>query len=155
MGFFDRFSSKPPSKDDFAKLVMDRIHQAGEKNKIVYEPEEFRLRGEGKQTAALYLANAYQEYCTAPDDVREKVLKHWVRNWFSVLKEAPEEFEDAKHDLMPVARSRWHFESTALQGEVEGGVPTSWLCRSAKLPPLCSAKLPCYLERRRGLPSSK
>jgi phosphatidylserine/phosphatidylglycerophosphate/cardiolipin synthase-like enzyme len=31
----------------------------------------------------------------------------------------------------------------------------SFLCRSAKLPPLCSDKLPCYLERRRGLPSSK
>ena len=116
----------PPTHDEFAKLMMDRIHQAGEKCKIVYETEEFRLRGEGKQTAVVYLGNAYQEYCTAPDDVREKVLKHWVRNWFCVLKESPEEFEDAKPDLMPVVRSRWHFESNALQGEVESGTPTSW-----------------------------
>lgn len=38
-----------------------------------------------------------------------------------------------------------------------GNFRRSWdgLCRSAKLPPLCSDKLPCYLERRRGLPSSK
>ena len=28
------------------------------------------------------------------------------------------------------------------------------LCRSAELPSLCSDRLPCYLERRRGLLSS-
>ena len=43
-----------PTKDDFAKLMMDSIRQTGEKGKIVYEPEEFRLRGEGKAFAAIY-----------------------------------------------------------------------------------------------------
>jgi uncharacterized protein YtpQ (UPF0354 family) len=116
----------PPSHDEFAKLMMDRIHQAGEKSKLVYDPDEYLVRGEAERTATVYLTNAYQEYCTAPDDAREKVLKHWVRNWFTYLRDLPDEFEDAKHDLLPVVRSRWHFESTALQGEVESGVRTSW-----------------------------
>ena len=32
---------KPLSKDDFAKLMMDRIRQTGEKGKIVYDSKEF------------------------------------------------------------------------------------------------------------------
>ena len=116
----------PPSKDEFAKLMMARIRQAGEKGNIAYEPEEFVLRGEGERSAAIYLGNAYHEYCNAPDDAREKVLKLWVRNWFSVLKDMPEDFEDAKPDLMPVVRSRFHFESNQLSGEVESGKPLIW-----------------------------
>jgi len=38
----------PATKDEFAKLMMDRIHRTGEKGEIVNEPEEFCLRGEGK-----------------------------------------------------------------------------------------------------------
>jgi len=116
----------PPSKDDFAKLMMDRIHQTGEKGKIVYEPEEFCLRGEGDTFAAMFLVNAYQEYCAADSDSRERVVKHYVRNWFGATKDMPEDFEDAKPDLLPVVRSRSHFESNSLSGEVESGSPLSW-----------------------------
>ena len=49
----------PPSKDDFAKHMMDRIRQTGEKGKIVYDSKEFSLRGEGKTYAAMFLSNAY------------------------------------------------------------------------------------------------
>jgi len=38
----------PPSKDDFVKLMMDSIRQSGGKGKIVYKPEDFSLRGDGK-----------------------------------------------------------------------------------------------------------
>ena len=105
----------PPTKDDFAKLMMDRIRQAGEKGKIVYEREDFSLRGEGKAIAAMFLTNAYTEYCSAPADARENVVKLWVRNWFGALKEMPEEFEDVKPDLLPVVRSRAHFEVNNLE----------------------------------------
>lgn len=118
--------SNPPTMDDFAKLLMDRIHQAGEASNIVYEPEKEQLRGEGERSAVLFLSNAYQEYCTAPEDAREKVFKHWVRNWFSYLRDLPEEFEDIKPDLLPVVRSRSHFEYQSLSAEVESGTPLSW-----------------------------
>ena len=110
----------PPNKDDFAKLMMDRIRQTGEKGKIVYDSEEFCLRGEGKTFAAMFLTNAYKEYCAAPLADRNRVVKHYVRNWFAASKEMPEDFEDVKPDLLPVVRSRSHFEINNL--EVEGGL---------------------------------
>ena len=118
--------SKKPTHDDFAKLLMDRIHQAGEKSKLVYDPEEFLLHGEAERTATIFLGNAYQEYCATPQDAHEKVLKFWVRNWFSYLRDVPDDFEDAKPDLMPVVRSRSHFEYHSLLAEVESGTPLSW-----------------------------
>lgn len=44
----------PPTKDDFAQLLMDRIRQAGEQGNIAHEPEQFRLRGEGKRGVVNY-----------------------------------------------------------------------------------------------------
>ena len=115
----------PPTKDEFAKLMTDRIRAAGEKGKMDYEPEEFSVRGEGKRFAAMFLANAYREYCAAPADAHEQVVKHWVRNWFGASKDMPEDFEDVKPDLLPVVRSRAHFELNSLGGEVENGTPLS------------------------------
>ncbi len=114
----------PPSKDDFAKHMMDRIRQTGEKGKIVYDAKEFSLRGEGKTYAAMFLTNAYTEYCSAPLADRGRVVRQYVRNWFSTSKEMPEEFEDAKPDLLPVVRSRAHFEINNL--EVVDRLPLDW-----------------------------
>jgi len=115
-----------PNKDDFAQLMIDRIQKAGEKGPIAYHAEEFRLRGEGQRSAALMLGNAYKEYCAADEEKRERVLKHWVRNWFSLLRDMPEEFEDVRPDLLPIVRSRSHFELNQLRGMVESGTPISW-----------------------------
>jgi len=99
------------NKDDFAQLMIDRIQQAGEKGPIAYLPEEFRLRGEGERSAALMLGNAYKEYCAADEENRDRVIRHWVRNWFSLLHDMPEDFEDVKPDLLPIVRSRSHFDT--------------------------------------------
>ncbi len=114
------------SKDDFAQLMIDRIHQAGEKGFIAYQPEEFRLRGEGVRSAALMLGNAYKEYCGADEEIRERVIRLWVRNWFSLLRDMPEDFEDVRPDLLPIVRSRSHFELNQLRSIVESGTPISW-----------------------------
>ena len=111
----------PPSKDDFATHMMDRVRQTGEKGKIVYDAKEFSLRGEGKTFAAMFLTNAYQEYCAAPFADRSRVVRHYVRNWFAAAKEMPEAFEDVKPDLLPVVRSRAYFELSGL----ESGTPLS------------------------------
>ena len=115
-----------PNKDDFAQLMIDRIQQTGEKGRIAYHPEEFRLRGEGERSAALMLGNAYKEYCAAEGENRERVIRHWVRNWFSLLRDMPEDFEDVKPDLLPIVRSRSHFELNQLRSVVESGMPISW-----------------------------
>jgi hypothetical protein len=115
-----------PSRDDFAQIMIGRIQHAGEKGRIEYQAEEFRIRGEGERSAALMLGNAYKEYCAAEGEHRERVLRHWVRNWFSVLRDMPEDFEDVKPDLLPIVRSRAHFELNQLRSMVESGTPLSW-----------------------------
>jgi hypothetical protein len=115
-----------PSKDDFARLMIDRIQQAGEKGRLTYQSEEFRLRGEGQRSAALMLGNAYREYCAADEGQREGVIRHWVRNWFGLLRDMPEDFEDVRPDLLPIVRSRSHFELNQLRSLVENGAPISW-----------------------------
>ncbi len=106
--------------------MIDRIQQAGEKGPIAYQAEEFRLRGEGERSAALMLNNAYKEYCAAEGETRDRVLRHWVRNWFSLLRDMPEDFEDVRPDLLPIVRSRSHFELNQLRSVVETGMPISW-----------------------------
>jgi hypothetical protein len=49
-----------------------------------------------------------------------------VRNWFSLLRDMPEDFEDVKPDLLPIVRSRSHFELNQLRSLVESGTPISW-----------------------------
>ena len=115
-----------PSKDDFAQLMIGRIQQAGEKGPIAYQPEEFRLRGEGERSATLMLNNAYKEYCAADEKQRERVIRLWVRNWFGLLRDMPDDFEDVKPDLLPIVRSRSHFELNQLRSVVETGTPISW-----------------------------
>jgi hypothetical protein len=46
--------SGPPSKDQFARLMMDAIHKAGETGEITCEQAEFRLRGEGENTSMVF-----------------------------------------------------------------------------------------------------
>jgi uncharacterized protein YtpQ (UPF0354 family) len=114
------------TQDDFARLMIDRIQRAGEKGRLSYQRDEFRIRGEGERSAALMLGNAFKEYCAAEEAERERVLKHWVRNWFNLLRDMPEEFEDVKPDLLPIVRSRSHFELNQLRGLAESGTPISW-----------------------------
>lgn len=75
-------------------------------------------------TGTTFLANAYAEFCAADEDLRERVVKSCVRNWFVTSKNIPEEYEDAKPDLLPVVRSRSHFEHTGQF--LENGEPVTW-----------------------------
>ena len=68
MGLFD-WLSKPPSKDAFAKMVMDGIRRAGETGAISYDRDEFLLVGENQKA---YLGNLYPEFCTAPKSHRSR-----------------------------------------------------------------------------------
>jgi len=90
------------NKDDFAKLMMDSIRQTGENGKIAYEPEEFRLRGEGKNFA-MFFTNGYMEYCAAPLADRGRVIRHYVRKW--VRKGYGPEFPEQKEHRKRRVRS--------------------------------------------------
>jgi uncharacterized protein YtpQ (UPF0354 family) len=118
MAFLNRLFNRPPSQDAFATLVRNRIQKADETADLIYDPEQFSLSAEGGHR--FYLANVHAEYCAASSGDRPKILKHAVRTWFTSTKSIPDEFEDARHDLLPAVRSRSYFDNVALMSRIEG-----------------------------------
>lgn len=119
MGLLDRFFG-PPSRDKFAKMMMDAIRQAGEQRPLVYDKDEFRLIVEGPDGQVANLHNAYPEYCDAPPKVRPEVLAGYVRTFFASQIEIPEDYEDASHDLMPIVRTPGFFDGARLGIQLAG-----------------------------------
>jgi uncharacterized protein YtpQ (UPF0354 family) len=113
-------SAERPSKDRFAKLVLDGIRQAGDKREIVYDRGKFRLTLADDSGNTMFLQNVYADYCNAPESDRDKTLARIVRNWFAFGKSMPEDFEDASHDLLPAVRDRSYFASAELILRSEG-----------------------------------
>ena len=126
MGILDMFSSKPPSRDKFARMIMDGVRQAGETGDIVYDRDQFRLSVNGESGTRLFLDNAYQEYCAAAKKDRLLLLKRFCRSWFLTSKEMPGEYEDAKPDLLPAVRARSYYENASLHMLAEGKSGASW-----------------------------
>lgn len=109
------------SKQAFAEMVMERLREAGEKKSITYQAESFSLRGETEQ---IFLTNFYHEYCSTSPENQDQVIRHGIRAWFGAHREMPEEFNDAKPDVLPAVRSRGFFESSRLQSKID---PKSWV----------------------------
>ena len=77
----------PLNKDDFAKLLMDRIRQEGENAEIIYNPEEYcLLRVEGGWIMTTFLSDVYKNWCAAENEGREGVIKTSVWNWFTMVR---------------------------------------------------------------------
>jgi hypothetical protein len=125
MGLFDRFFG-PPGKEQFAHLMAGAIREAGEKAKLRYDAEQFSLNAEEVPSNTFYLANAYAEYCAAPKAGRPDVVRRFVRSWFSPRKGVPDDFADARTDLLPGLRNRCSFELTPLRMRAEGKGETAW-----------------------------
>ncbi len=125
MGIFDRFLGAP-SKDQFAGMLKNAIEKAGEKEPIHYDPEKFCLHAEGKGENTLNLANAYNEYCGASEDQKPVVVRNFVQTWFSHRKEMPDDFESARHDLLPGIRNRMVFEHTTMKMKSDGHTKFNW-----------------------------
>jgi hypothetical protein len=85
MGLLSRLLGKfygPPTQDQFAKLLMDGIRQAGETREIVYDQSQFRLFVENQTDRDMFLADLYAWYCSAPKEAREAWLRGAIRGWF-------------------------------------------------------------------------
>jgi hypothetical protein len=123
VGWLD-FLVRPPSRDHFAKLVMDELRkcdgQGGGGGALKYERGQFVIE-RGNQ-GFINLANLYQEYCQAPRKERPQVLHRFIRGCLGTSGfELPDEFADVHPDLLPVVRSRFYLESVGLQSRVHGG----------------------------------
>lgn len=82
--------------------MSNTIRQAGETRRVIYDQERFRLYPEDEDGLICYLGNIYEEYCSAPEENREAMMRGFVRTWFSPHKELPTDFEDLQPDLLPV-----------------------------------------------------
>jgi uncharacterized protein YtpQ (UPF0354 family) len=111
---------EPPSKDEFAELLMSGIRRAGETRQVVFDRDQFRLRLADKAGMNLFLQNVYADYCSAAESDRAKALSRVVRNWFATDKSMPEGFQDASNDLLPAVRDRGYFASAELMIRLEG-----------------------------------
>lgn len=121
MKFLDKFFG-PPNKDTFAQMLMDALKQAGDQREVRYNKADFQLTflKDGQENGLANLHNIYAEFCSIPKTKRKENLGEVTRALLSYMKELPEDFEDAKPDLLPAIRSRAMFEFTRLQAEIRG-----------------------------------
>ena len=102
--------SEPPTQDEFAQSLTDGIRKAGANADIVYDRERFCLSEGGKDGTVLFLANAYNEYCSASESMRPKVFQKYVRSWFIGAITLPDSFDDLHPDVLPIVRARSYFD---------------------------------------------
>ena len=119
-------SSKPQSplsKDDFGQTIAARIKKAGEPGDVTYVSQDFRIdvEDQGKKVLQVNLENVYKEYCARRAEERETMLSKIVQGALVRHKQLPEDWLDAKPDIMPAVRSRATFEMLWLEYRAEGG----------------------------------
>lgn len=109
------------TKDRFARIVAKRLNAARGIKTVKYEPEQFRLVVDGQQY--INLGNHYQEHLRLDPEERATHIESILQFVFLSGFELPEEFEDARHDLMPKVWPRAAFDRLNLEAEVEGKDP--------------------------------
>lgn len=100
MGIFGK-----PSQDKFAKMMIKELRSLGVEGEIEYDADDFMLNiGSGKQ----FLGNAYNEYIAAPRNKHAEVLHSYAMVSVQTTQSdgPPDEFEDAKANILPRIRDR-------------------------------------------------
>ena len=115
-------------KDQFAERLMKALQAAGDPRTASYDPDEFCLRfwENGQEQGLLNLNNLFIEYSQVERQQREQCLNRIVRAALSHLKEIPDEFRDAAHDLWPRLWARSTFEQIRLQQRLNGSEPLQY-----------------------------
>jgi uncharacterized protein YtpQ (UPF0354 family) len=118
MGWLDFFRGTI-SRERFANRLIAEMKRSGAHDSLRYNADRFVVeRGNG---GLVNLANIYQEYNDTPRSSRDEVFRRFVRGCLAMGNfELPSELPDAQHDLLPVVRSRFYFESAALQSQARG-----------------------------------
>lgn len=138
MGIFEPFV-RTPSEDKFAQLMMKMMREVGDQRQAAYDKAEFRLTLSevGDESATINLRNLYIEYCGKTARERAAFLRRSCLG-FAKHFDVPEDFEDAKHDLLPSVRSKSMGEVIRLDVEIQG--------KGSKWVDLATIPLSDYLE---------
>jgi hypothetical protein len=108
MGLLDRFRNRPPSRDEFAQMLLKRIRASGDARPITYDPDAFRFVKSADYVC--FLGNTYQEFVRTTATEREETIRRFLTLWHTMELPAPEEFNDVKADMMPALRARSYLE---------------------------------------------
>ncbi|MDB5387841.1 MAG: hypothetical protein JWM11_3487 [Planctomycetaceae bacterium] len=111
-------SSQPLTQDEFAALLCRDAKKAGETCRFEYDRDTFQVRflkADGTVDVTSSLQNVYAEYLETPVATRPAVVKRFLRGILSRKREMPDEFEDARPDILPVIRSRFFSERLKLE----------------------------------------
>ncbi len=112
-------------RDQFAQRLMHRVKQAGENREIRYEKQayQFSFYDQGELAGIANLGNIFREYDRLSEKEQESYLRQITRAILAHHKSIPEEFEDARPDILPILRSRAYLEIGNLERRLRGEHP--------------------------------
>ncbi len=119
MNWFKDLLGMKPSPEEFAKTALKFIAASGhpELTNPRYDAEQFAIvcsNSAGEFTGALYLANAYDEYCRVPKAMRTQLLTDFFLN----RSEMPETLNDSIVNIIARLQPRIFFEGMKLRGAI-------------------------------------
>jgi hypothetical protein len=101
MGLFDKLLSSKPTRDQFAQIVLRELAKKGVAG-ARYDKEGFSIHA-GTGTSALFLDNAYANYCKSDKQQRAETLAH-LTSGFAVKPGLPGDYATVQPSLMPIVR---------------------------------------------------
>ncbi|WP_158261209.1 MULTISPECIES: DUF1444 family protein [Pirellulaceae] len=112
-------------RDQFAERLMHCVKQAGENREIRYEKQayQFSFYDQGELAGVANLGNIFREYDRLPEAEQDAYLGQITRAILSHHKSIPEEFEDARPDILPIVRSRAYLEIGNLERRLRSEHP--------------------------------
>ena len=108
----------PPTRDQFAKMLIAEFRRAGDTRDHQYDKAEFRLTNSGG--GQTNLGNLFHEYCQLPRRQRKTYLRGIVRGFVTAKDDLPETFDEARPNLRPKVWTRATFAALELKERLEG-----------------------------------
>lgn len=108
-----------PTKDEFARIVIERLKQAGDTRALEYDAANFRIHAKQSDGAEgwMNLERRYDLFLRTPVEERREWWAKFIRGEMSTA--SPEKIDFNLPDLFPQVRLRSYFDSIQIQMETE------------------------------------
>ena len=119
MKFFRRIFAAS-DRGTFVGLFLGALRDSQPQSKLVFKDEEFAVV---TANGRINLSNFYAEYCLLPWHKRKAYIQRTIGIFASVRDELPENFDEARRNLMPKIWMRSSFAHQSLLCRIEGNSP--------------------------------
>ncbi len=115
-------------EERFARALMRKLAAAGDTRQAYFDAQRFQLcfSQDDQEVGSANLRNLYEEYQAHSSLERPGYLKSAVRSLLALHKDVPEEFDFARHDVLPSIRNRTYFSLTEMQCWLDGYTDFAW-----------------------------